>query len=356
MATITSVAVIGVALLTTVFVVHLGLIVIMTVEAVEHRAVGRVGVTGGAIIPLIVVCPAEDREKLCVMINELPFETGRMTIVAGGAGVCVARHIAVDTICFGAAMTVETVENLAVIGHSVAIGAVRPFAGMCAGEYRKELTVVSGELSFLATGMTEVTVIAVVYISCHVAVCAISDRFLVAQQTVDRFAISGCGMAFLTAAPLSFVRTREYRKELNVVAGELTLLTVWMTKIAVFAVVSIPAHVSMRSIHGRLVVLMTGQAIYMLPDRRNSMAGSTGIPLILVATRKNRKVNRVVSDEVPFLPGRMTEITVAAVVSVAGDTVVGFIHLRSGMIMTNQTSKSLKAVGVSMAGGAVVPL
>lgn len=313
---------------------------------------------GCAVVPLVVVLTTEDREKLCVMINELPFETGRMTIVAGGAGVCVARHIAVDTICFGAAMTVETVENLAVIGHSVAIGAVRPFAGMCAGEYRKELNVVAGELTLLTVWMTKIAVLRVVGISCHAPVVGvgIGPIVLMAPEAINLLPLGRIRMTTVAFAPLASMSTSEDRKELSIVSGKLPFETGRVTEIAIFAVVSIPAHVSMRSIHGRLVVLMTGQAIYMLPDRRNSMAGSTGIPLILVATRKNRKVNRVVSDEAPLLPGRMTEITVAAVVSVAGDTVVGFIHLRSGMIMTNQTSKSLKAVGVSMAGGAVVPL
>ena len=70
MATVTRVAVVRIAGLAAVVVVHLGLIVVlMAVDAAEHLIVASNGVAFGADIPFIVVLAAINGEVLDIMVE-----------------------------------------------------------------------------------------------------------------------------------------------------------------------------------------------------------------------------------------------------------------------------------------------
>ena len=83
MTAITEVAVIFIAFSAKMFFIHDILVVIMTIETVDHCSGSRIGVTGGTIGPFVIVSSGEDREELWIMIRKQSLFASWMTIKTG---------------------------------------------------------------------------------------------------------------------------------------------------------------------------------------------------------------------------------------------------------------------------------
>lgn len=88
MATIARLTVVLIILPITVFIVHLGLIVFMTIDALKELVIGRVHMAGRAALPFFAMFAGVNSEILAVMI-----ERRRQPGVQGMAGGAIVREI-----------------------------------------------------------------------------------------------------------------------------------------------------------------------------------------------------------------------------------------------------------------------
>jgi len=108
--------------------IHFSLSMLMALHTGKYFAVIRLYVAGAAIIPLVVVFAAENREKLVVMVAKIGLLPGGVATVAIGAIKYITGDALVFRIHFGLSMlmALHTGKGTAVIGVDMARLAIAP--------------------------------------------------------------------------------------------------------------------------------------------------------------------------------------------------------------------------------------
>ena len=155
--------------------------------------------------------------------------------------------------------------------------------------------------------------------------------------------------------PLVIMGTGEDGEELGVMFAEIALFTAGMAEQAVLRIPRVSADALVLFIHLLLVVLVAAQAGDSLAVFRLVMADGALIPGAFVLAGVDREKLRVVRGEIAGIAVRVTGEAIAAVVNIAADALVLFIHLLLVMLVTAQAGELFSVVEIVVAGGAVIP-
>lgn len=140
MATIARLAVVLIILPVAVFVVHLGLIMFMTIDALKELVIGRVHMAGGAALPFAAMLAGINSEILAVMIKRC-----RQPGVQGMAGGAIVREIERHMIGICRPLKIRLMAGITIrggAGISVVHVALRARRGHVRAQQRKTCTAV----------------------------------------------------------------------------------------------------------------------------------------------------------------------------------------------------------------------
>ncbi len=209
--------------------IHFGLPVLMTFDAGEVFAVGRIAMARKAIIPGTGVRACEDGKELSVMVPELALLTSGVAneaLVAlpteTGNAVVLQIHFSLPVL-----VALDAGEVLAVGGVRMARKAIIPGTGVRACEDWEELGVVVSELAFLTSGVTYEAFAALPTVAGNAVMFQIHFGLpvLVALDAGEVFAVGRIGMACKAVIPFVGMLTGKNRKVEIVVVPEFALLT-----------------------------------------------------------------------------------------------------------------------------------
>ncbi len=277
-----------------VFQIHFTLPVLVTFDAGEVFAVGRIAMARKAIIPGAGVSARENWEELNIVVSELALLARGVTNKTFAALPTVAGNAVMFQVHFGlpVLMAFNASEVFAAGRVRVAHNTIIPYVGMVTRKNRKVEVVMFQKLAFVTSrvaavaGLTFVAVLGeTVVLAVHLAL-----PMLMAVHTGEILAVLRVGVALDAVVPGAGMLTGKNWKKQVIVVLELTLFAGWVAQQTVGTLIGITRDTAMFLVHLGLLVLMAGQAGKILLGPRVFVAGAALFPFARMFPRENGKV------------------------------------------------------------------